>query len=98
MAHHFKVDGDPHNYPIHMKGKTVLKLDTSARPVLTPKPKTKNLQSDAAALIKVQGQIVHAMETKPYVDLNKLSAAARSVGGVLMKKNAILCFCKPSTD
>ena len=38
------------------------------------------------------------MDTKPYVDLNKLFVAARSVGGVLMKKNAFLRYCKPSTD
>ena len=88
MAQHFKVDVDPPNYPVHMNGKTVL----------TPVQKKKNLQSDAAGLIKAQGHINHTMEIQPYVDLNKLSAAARSFRGVLMKKHAVLLFCKPSTD
>ena len=39
MAQAFKVIGDPYNYPIHMTGKTVLKLDMAARPVLTPEQK-----------------------------------------------------------
>ena len=42
MSQAFKVDGDPYNYPIHMTGETVLKLDMTARLVLTPEQKDKN--------------------------------------------------------
>ena len=38
------------------------------------------------------------MDTEPYVDLNKRSAGDRSVGGVLLPKNAVLHYCKPPTS
>ena len=46
----------------------------------------------------VQGKIVKAVKTNPYVDLRKISATSRSIDGILMKDNAVLHFCKPSTD
>ena len=51
IAQAFSVHGDPYHYPIHMKGKIVLKLDMTTPPVLTPQQK--KTRSDNTALTKV---------------------------------------------
>ena len=42
MAQAFNVHGEPYHYPIYMEGKTVLKLDLTPPPGLTPEQKKLN--------------------------------------------------------